>query len=251
MHRAVRSRNSLQHRADAHILEPVTPRSADVASDLPQSSRVEPPIPDSHETSEVRVSEPVSGNGRLRVVGIAGSLRKASLNRALLRAAQELAPPEMRVEIEDLAGVPMFNSDLDNGAPPPAVAHLRRSVREADGLLLVTPEYNHGVPGVLKNAIDWLSQPLHASALEGKPTALMGASTGLAGTARGQSQLRQAFVLTNTPAMLRPEVLVGRAHERFDAEGRLTDETTRRFLSDFLRQFMGWIYQNGSRRPLD
>ncbi len=197
------------------------------------------------------MSQPVSGNGLLRVVGIAGSLRRASLNRALLRAAQELAPPEMKIEIEDLADLPMFNSDLDTGSPPQPVARLRQSVRNADGLLLVTPEYNHGVPGVLKNAIDWLSQPLHGSALEGRPTALMGASTGLAGTARGQSQLRQAFVLTNTPAMLRPEVLVGRAHERFDAEGRLTEEATRRFLSDFLRQFMAWIYQNGSRRPLD
>jgi chromate reductase len=197
------------------------------------------------------VSEPVSGNGRLRVVGIAGSLRKASLNRALLRAAQELAPPEMKIEIEDLADLPMFNSDLDTANPPEAVVRLRHSVRHADGLLLVTPEYNHGVPGVLKNAIDWLSQPLHGSALEGRPTALMGASTGLAGTARGQSQLRQAFVLTNTPAMLRPEVLVGRAHERFDAEGHLTDEATRRFLSDFLRQFVGWIYLHGSRRLLD
>jgi chromate reductase, NAD(P)H dehydrogenase (quinone) len=197
------------------------------------------------------VSEPVSRNGRLRVVGIAGSLRKASLNRALLRAAQELAPPEMRIDIEDLAGLPMFNSDLDTANPPEAVVQLRQSVRHADGLLLVTPEYNHGVPGVLKNAIDWLSQPLHGSALEGRPTALMGASTGLAGTARGQSQLRQAFVLTNTPAMLRPEVLVGRAQERFDSEGRLTDEATRRFLSDFLRQFVGWIYLHGSRRLLD
>jgi chromate reductase len=195
--------------------------------------------------------EPVSGNGRLRVVGIAGSLRKASLNRALLRAARELAPPEMKIEIEDLADLPMFNSDLDTTNPPETVARLRYSVRHADGLLLVTPEYNHGVPGVLKNAIDWLSQPLHASPLEGRPTALMGASTGLAGTARGQSQLRQAFVLTNTPAMLRPEVLVGRAHERFDAEGRLTDEATRQFLSDFLRQFVGWIHQYGPRRPLD
>jgi chromate reductase len=197
------------------------------------------------------VSETVSRNGRLRVVGIAGSLRKASLNRALLRAAQELAPPEMKIDIEDLADLPMFNSDLDTANPPAAVVQLRHSVRHADGLLLVTPEYNHGVPGVLKNAIDWLSQPLHGSALEGRPTALMGASTGLAGTARGQSQLRQAFVLTNTPAMLRPEVLVGRAHERFDAEGHLTDEATRRFLSDFLRQFVGWIYLHGSRRLLD
>jgi chromate reductase, NAD(P)H dehydrogenase (quinone) len=193
------------------------------------------------------VSETVSGDGHLRVVGIAGSLRRASLNRALLCAAQQLAPSEMRIEIEDLAGLPMFNADLDTADPPEAVARLRLSVLRADGLLFVTPEYNHGVPGVLKNAIDWLSQPLHGSALEGRPTALMGASTSLAGTARGQTQLRQSFILTNTPAMLRPEVLVGRAQERFDAEGRLTHEPTRQFLSEFLRQFVDWIHRNRRR----
>ena len=195
------------------------------------------------------MSDPALGEPHLRVVGIAGSLRKASLNRALLRAAKELAPGEMIIDIEELAAVPMFNADLDVSGPPEAVAHLRRVVRNADGLLFVTPEYNHGVPGVLKNTIDWLSQPLHGSPLEGKPTALMGASTAVAGTARGQTQLRQSFILTNTPAMLRPEVLVGRAHERFDAEGRLTDEATRRFLSDFLRQFVDWIRRNRPSQP--
>jgi chromate reductase len=182
-------------------------------------------------------------DGMLHVVGIAGSLRRASYNRALLRAAQQLTPAALKIEIEVLDDVPMFNADLDGEATPAAVARLRRAVREADGLLLVTPEYNHGVPGVLKNAIDWLSQPLVGSALDGKPTALMGASTGAAGTARGQSQLRQSFVLTNTPSMLRPEVLVGRAQDKFDTAGRLIDEPTRRFLRSFLEQFACWIEQ--------
>jgi chromate reductase len=97
------------------------------------------------------------------------------------------------------------------------------------------------VPGVLKNAIDWLSQPLRGNVLEGKPTAIMGASTGMAGTARAQTQLRQSFVLTNTPVMLQPEVLVARAQERFDPGGRLTDEPTRRFLCLFLDQFAAWL----------
>src|SRR5262249_7331013 len=112
----------------------------------------------------------------LRVVGIAGSLRRSSYNRALLCAAQQLTPPSLVIDVELLDEIPMFNADLDGETTPPTVARLRQAVREADGLLLVTPEYNHGVPGVLKNAIDWLSQPLAQCALDGKPTALMGAS---------------------------------------------------------------------------
>jgi chromate reductase len=177
----------------------------------------------------------------LRVVGIAGSLRRASYNRALLCAAQQLTPSSLHIAIETLDDVPLFNADLDNGATPESVIRLRRAVHQADALLLATPEYNHGVPGVLKNAIDWLSQPLGRCVLDGKPTALMGASTGWAGTARGQSQLRQSFVLTNTPSMLRPEVLVGRAQTKFDLSGRLTDEPTRLFLRGFLEQFAAWI----------
>jgi chromate reductase, NAD(P)H dehydrogenase (quinone) len=150
----------------------------------------------------------------------------------------------MTIVIEDLTPLPLFNQDLDVVGIPDPVARLRAAVRMADGVLFVTPEYNHGVPGVLKNAIDWLSQPLKGSALDRKPIAMMGASTGLAGTARGQMQLRQAFVLTNSPAMLQPEVLVGRAQERFDADGRLTDEATRRFVAGFLLQFAAWIEQH-------
>lgn len=181
-----------------------------------------------------------------RIVGLAGSLRAASLNRALLLAARELSPPELSIHIEELAEVPLFNADLSGAGMPASVLRLRSAVRAADGLLLATPEYNHGVPGVLKNAIDWLSQPLHASALEGKPTAIMGASTGFSGTARGQMQLRQSFVLTNTPVMLQPELLVGRAHEKFDAAGRLIDDGTRQFLASFLVRFVVWAdHQKG------
>jgi chromate reductase len=177
----------------------------------------------------------------LRVIGIAGSLRAGSFNRALLRASQELGPQHVRIDIADLADIPLFNADVDARATPAAVRALRTSIQAADGLLLVTPEYNHGVPGVLKNAIDWLSQPLRSNVLQNKPTAIMGASTGLAGTARAQTQLRQSFVLTNTPVMLQPEVLVGRAQDRFDATGRLIDEATREFVAEFLRQFATWL----------
>jgi chromate reductase, NAD(P)H dehydrogenase (quinone) len=187
---------------------------------------------------------PGSAGRPLNVVGIAGSLRTGSYNRSLLRAAQELVPSTMIITIEDLAPLPMFNADLDAAGTPTSVANLRAAVQACDGVLFATPEYNHGVPGVLKNAIDWLSQPLKGSALERKPIGMVGASTGLAGTARGQMQLRQAFVLTNSPAMLQPEVLIGRANERFDAGGILTDEITRRFLAGFLLQFAAWIEQH-------
>lgn len=180
--------------------------------------------------------------GVIRVVGIAGSLRRASYNRALLRAAAELAPAAgMEVGIEELDGIPLFNEDVEAEGVPEAVARLRRRIAEADGLLIATPEYNHGVPGVMKNAIDWLSRPPRRAVLAGKPAALMGASMGMTGSARGQSQLRQSFVFTDTPAMLQPEVLVARAQEKFDAEGRLTDEGTRRFLGIFLASFAEWI----------
>jgi chromate reductase len=179
----------------------------------------------------------------VRVIGIPGSLRERSYNKALLRAAQELAPEGMSIEYRDLAGIPLYNEDVETAGVPDGVRELRQAVAEADGLLIATPEYNHGVPGVMKNAIDWLSRPPRGSVLGGKPAALLGASPGMTGTARSQSQLRQAFVFTNTPAMLQPEILVGRAHEKFDAEGRLTDEPTRRYLQQFLQKFAAWIAQ--------
>jgi chromate reductase len=177
----------------------------------------------------------------LVVCGIAGSLRRASYNRALLRAAQELAPEGMEIRIFDGVGdLPLFNEDLEAQGDPEPVLALRRAIGEADALLIATPEYNHGVPGVLKNAIDWASRPPRGSVLAGKPAALFGASPGITGTARGQTQLRASFVFTQTPALLQPEILVYRAHEKFDAEGRLTDETTRKFVALLLRNLADW-----------
>ena len=175
------------------------------------------------------------------VVGIAGSLRRGSYNRALLRTATELAPPALRIVIRELDGIPLYHADIEAVGAPPSVVQLRDAIRQADGLLIATPEYNHGVPGVLKNTIDWLSRPPRASALNGKVAAVMGASPGVTGTARGQSQLRQAFVFTNTYALQQPEVLVGRAHEKFDVDGRLVDQATRDFLTTFLQRFMDLI----------
>jgi len=177
----------------------------------------------------------------LVLCGIAGSLRRDSYNRALLRAAGELAPQGMELRIFDgLAEVPLFNQDVEAEGDPESVQALKRAIGEADALLIATPEYNHGVPGVLKNAIDWASRPPREAVLRGKPTAIFGASPGITGTARAQSQLRQAFVFTDTPVLPQPEILVYRAREKFDGEGRLVDERTREFVGRLLRELEDW-----------
>jgi chromate reductase len=176
----------------------------------------------------------------LVVCGIAGSLREGSYNRALLRAAQEVAPAGMEIRIfEGMAEIPLFNEDVEARGDPEPVQALKRAIGEADALLVATPEYNHGVPGLLKNAIDWASRPPMRSVLAGKPAAILGASPGVTGTARAQSQLRQAFVFTGTPVLPQPEILVYRAQEKF-ADGRLTDEKTREYLALLLRQLADW-----------
>ena len=176
-----------------------------------------------------------------RVAAFAGSLRRASYNRALLRAAVELAPPRLAIEVHDLLEIPLFNEDVEAAGDPPAVARLKAAVGAADALLIVTPEYNHGPSGVTKNAVDWLSRPPRGSVLRVRPAAILGASAGSTGTARAQSALRQSFVFTDTPAMLQPEYLLARAREKFDAGGRLTDEKSREFLGRFLESFADWI----------
>lgn len=187
------------------------------------------------------MSESRSGAETLRVVAFAGSLRKASFNRALLGAAKELAPADLRIHVHDLDEIPLFNEDVEAVEVPQSVLALRAAIDDADGLLIACPEYNHGVPGVLKNAIDWLSRPPRRSVLAGKPTALVGASMGMTGSARGQSQLRQSFVFTDTPVMMQPEILVAKAHEKFDANLELSDEATRRVLAKLLVSFSIWI----------
>jgi chromate reductase len=176
----------------------------------------------------------------LRVLGIAGSLRAGSFNRALLRAAQELAPDGMEIRAFDIAPIPLYNAEVEAKGDPEPVAALKTAIREADALLIVTPEYNYGVPGVLKNAIDWASRPPAQTPLRGKPAAIMGATPGQGGTIRAQMQLRQAFVFTQTIALLQPEVLVTKAHEKFDKDGRLIDERTRGFVSKQLEALRDW-----------
>lgn len=177
----------------------------------------------------------------LHVVGIAGSLREGSLNRALLRAAAELAPAGMVIEIFDLAAVPLYNGDVEAAGDPSGVTAFKQAIARADGVLMATPEYNHGVPGVMKNAIDWASRPPGQAVLGGKPVGLIGASPGITGTARGQSQLRQAFEFTNSYCMPQPELLVFKAHEKFDEGGRLIDAATAQYLQHYLAGFAAWV----------
>ena len=179
--------------------------------------------------------------GALQILGIAGSLRDGSLNKALLRAAVGLAPAGMAIEIFDLAPVPLYNGDVEAAGDPPSVAAMKQAIAVADGVLMATPEYNHGVPGVMKNAVDWASRPPRGAPLGGKPVGLIGASPGQTGTARGQSQLRQAFEFTNSFCMPQPELLVFKAHEKFDAEGRLTDAATGEYLQRYLAAFGEWV----------
>ncbi len=176
----------------------------------------------------------------LKVLGFAGSLRRASYNRALLRAAQERAPDGMVIDIFDLSPVPLYNGDLEAEGDPSGVAALKAAIRAADAVLMVTPEYNHGVPAVTKNAVDWASRPPREAPLGGKPVGIIGASPGMTGSARGQSQLRQAFEFTNSFCMPQPELLVFKAHEKFDEAGRLTDEATARYLVRYLEAFLAW-----------
>ncbi len=177
----------------------------------------------------------------LTVVGIAGSLRAGSFNRALLRAARELAPEGMTIEIAEIGDLPLYNADVESAGLPAPVAALKQALQKADGLLIATPEYNYSIPGVLKNAIDWASRPPGKAPLNGKPAALMGATPGVWGTVRAQLALRQSLLFTETYLMLKPEMLVAKAAEKFDAEGRLTDETTREFLRKFLLAFEAWV----------
>jgi chromate reductase len=194
-------------------------------------------------------SSPHTNGDALHVVGIAGSLRRESYNGALLRAARSLAPADLHVEIHDLAPLPLYNQDLDTPERrPEPVQQLKKAVSEADGLLLAMPEYNHGIPGVLMNAIDWLSRPAFHSPLAGRPAGVMGASLGSVGTARGQQVLR--IVLSSTLAHLMPhtEVLVGKAHDKFDDEGALTDETTTVYVRKYVHDFAAYVRRMSPRR---
>jgi chromate reductase len=184
----------------------------------------------------------------LRILGIAGSLRSASYNRAALRAAVQLAPADALLETFELNGIPGFSED-DEGNPPGKVIELKQRIRGADAILFVTPEYNYSVPGVLKNAIDWASRPYGDSAWSGKPAAIMGASVGTLGTARAQYHLRQIMVFLNMFPVNQPEVMIGNAAARFDANGELTDEKTKDHIRKLLHSLVTWTRRLRQNEP--
>ena len=176
----------------------------------------------------------------LSFLGIAGSLRAASYNRGLIRAAIDLAPPGTTVTAWELGEIPLFNADVEALGDPAPVAAFKAAINGADALVIATPEYNHCVPGVLKNAIDWASRPARRSVLTNKPVAVLGASTGRGGTARAQAHLRDGLAYTNGLVLPLPEVLVDLAADKFDAEGNLHDEATRGEVRDLLVSLSAW-----------
>jgi chromate reductase len=179
-------------------------------------------------------------------MGIAGSLRRGSYNRGLINAAQELAPSGWTIVTFPLDALPLYDADYDaDHLRPPEVAQFKQAVTEADALLIATPEYNHGVPGVLKNAIDWASRPGLQSPLVGKPVAIIGAAAGAIGTARAQQELKLVLMSTLALVMPHPGVLVANAADKFDASGALVHEPTRQFLAKFLTDLEAWTKRVG------
>jgi len=175
----------------------------------------------------------------LRVLAIAGSLRRDSFNRRLLHAAAELAPPGMGIDVFDaITAIPLFNEDFESPAPP-AVDELRSAVASADALLIATPEYNQSLPGVVKNLVDWLSRG-QPSVLDGKSMAILGATAGQWGTRLAQSALRHSLAACEAFVMPAPQLYVHRAAELFDGP-RLVDARTRDALANFLVSFRRWI----------
>lgn len=199
------------------------------------------------------MSDGTNETSDIHVLGVAGSIRAKSFNRGLLRAALELAPARMLIEIFDISAIPLFNEDVEADGDPEPVAAFKSAIRAADALLIATPEYNYGIPGVLKNAIDWASRPPGKSAIMNKPAAIMGASPGTGGTARAQLQLRQTLAATRVQVMVQPEIFVASAHEKFNEAGRLIDEETRKHIGRLLESLAAWEYrllENGTNQKL-
>lgn len=178
----------------------------------------------------------------LKVLGISGSLRKDSYNTAALRVAKDSAPSNMHFTFADISQIPLYNHDQREEKVPDAVTLLVEQVRAADALLFATPEYNYSISGVLKNAIDWVSRE-QPQPFAGKPAAIMSASISLFGGARAQYELRRSMVSLDMHCVNKPEVMIATAHQHFDAQGQLTDETTREFIGKLVVALGDWTRQ--------
>lgn len=183
----------------------------------------------------------------LDIVGIAGSLREESYNAALLRAARSAAPAALGIDIADIERIPLYNQDLDeDDLRPQPVEDLKSRIGRADGVLIASPEYNYGVPGVLKNAIDWVSRPGFASPFADKPVGIIGASAGKGGTMRAQEHLKLHLLGMGAEVYPHPGVAVSQAGQRFDDELQLEDDDTESFLTDYLDGFASWLRERAS-----
>lgn len=181
---------------------------------------------------------------KIKVLGFAGSLRQGSYNKALVRSAADLVPDDLQLEIFDLEGIPPFNQDIEQNMPN-KVREFKTKIREADAILIATPEYNFSVPGVLKNAIDWASRPYGDNPFDGKPVAIMSASPGMLGGANAQFHLRQTCVFLNMYPINKPLVIVTFAQDKFDANGKLVDDNTKKFLRQLLDNLVKWARKLG------
>lgn len=177
----------------------------------------------------------------MNFIGISGSLREGSYNTKLLHAAAKCLPEGVTLSVISYGDVPLYNNDLDKENKPESVARLLRTIRESDGLLIATPEYNYSIPGVLKNSIDWVSRPGYKSVLAGKPAGIISASQSVIGGARVQLHLRDVFSSTLTPVVPSPPFLVPLAQEKFNREGELIDEDTIRRLDRYMKDLVQWV----------
>ena len=175
-----------------------------------------------------------------KILGICGSLRSKSYNRSALHAAAELMPPSMQLSIANYDAIALFNQDVQEQGIPGPVTQLAEEIRAADALLIASPEYNFSISGVLKNAIDWLTR-VPVQPFKDKPVALMSASAGPLGGARHQYEIRKILGSQDALVLTRPEVFIGLAQTKFDASGKLTDEMSRKVVSDQMLAFERWI----------
>ncbi len=180
-----------------------------------------------------------------KIAVFVGSLRKESFNRKMAKVLITLAPESLMLEIVEIGGLPLYNQDYDDeGNPPSEWTAFRERVKSFDGLLFVTPEYNRSVPGVLKNALDVGSRPYGQSVWGGKPGAVISVSPGAIGGFGANHHLRQSLVFLDVPTMQQPEAYIGGAAQLFDADGNITNETTREFLRKFMDAFAAWVAKN-------